>query len=153
MDIDLVGEQQAPTITEDHLLQTLSLYTRQAGSTFTSQNQRLLLQAVLEGGYDAVIGILPTGSGKSIAIFGPVLAESSGTSVVITCYAALRRQLAEQARFLGISHLVWSDRNLDGSPNRAFVRLVIMIADDMVSDEAKRQAGFIQHTSAMLILV
>lgn len=141
--VEPVREQPVSVISEDVLLRTLLLYTGKPGSTFTSQNQQLLLKAVLEGGYDAVIGILPTGSGKSIAIFGPVLAESSGISVVITCYAALRRQLAEQARSFGIDHLVWSDRNLENSPHCASVRLVIMITDDMSTDEAQRQARFI----------
>src|SRR5882757_8966752 len=95
---------------EDRLLQILQLYTRRPGSTFTSNNQRLLLHSILTGKRQSIIAVLPTGSGKSIAIFGPILAETEGVSVVITCYAALRRQLAEQARSFGIKHLVWSDR-------------------------------------------
>ena len=124
-------------VSDDDLLQVLSLYTKQSGSTFTSPNQQRLLRAALEGLHDGVIAILPTGSGKSVAIFGPVLAESSGISVVITCYTALRCQLAEQARSFGIKHLVWSDRNRDGAPDRTTVRLVIMITDDMDTQEAQ----------------
>lgn len=90
------------------------------------------------GKHESVIAVLPTGAGKSVAIFAPLLVESTGISVVITCYTALRRQLAEQARSFGIRHLVWSDRELPGSPNRTSVRLVIMITDDVVNSEAQQ---------------
>lgn len=122
------------------MLHTLSLYTKQSGSTFTSDNQRVLLQAALNGNHDNVIAVLPTGAGKSVAIFGPVLAESYGISIVITCYAALRRQLAQQAKSFGIKHLVWSDRHLVDSPDPSSVRLVIMITDDIFKEEAKAYA-------------
>jgi superfamily II DNA helicase RecQ len=122
---------------DDRLLQVLSLYTKRSGSVFTSDNQRRLLLEVLTGEHESIIAVLPTGAGKSIAIFGPVLAENDGITIVITCYTALRRQLAEQARSFGIKHLVWSDRNLPNSPNRTSVNLVIMITDDIFSDDAK----------------
>jgi len=122
---------------DDKLLQTLSLYTKRPGSTFTCKNQKLLLRATLTGEHDSVIAVLPTGSGKSVAIFAPPLAESTGISIIITPYTALRRQLAEQARSFGIKHLVWADRNLPESPDRASVRLVIMITDDIFGDEAQ----------------
>ena len=125
------------TSDEDTLLQILSLYTRRPESTFTSDNQRLLLRASLVGDHNSVIAVLPTGSGKSIAIFGPLLVESSGISLVITCYTALRRQLAEQARSFGIKYLVWSERNLPGSPDRTSVQLVIMITDDVSTEDGR----------------
>lgn len=122
---------------DDELLKVLSLYTKRPGSTFTSENQRLLLLAALNCKYESVIAVLPTGSGKSIAIFGPSLAEKAGITVVITCYTALRRQLAEQASSFGIKHLVWSNRNQPGSPDPTSVRLVIMITDDVFTDDAQ----------------
>jgi len=132
------------------LFRILSLYTNRPGSTFTSDNQRLLLHAALECNYDSVIAVLPTGSGKSIAIFGPLLVENKGISIVITCYTALRRQLAEQARSFGIKHLVWSDRNLPESPDRASVQLVIMITDDIFTDDARLWVHFIRCLRPML---
>lgn len=122
---------------DDRLLEVLSLYTKRPGSVFTSNNQRRLLLEVLTGKYESIIAVLPTGAGKSIAIFGPVLTESAGITVVITCYTALRRQLAEQARSFGIKHLVWSDRKLSNSPDRTSVKLVIMITDDIFAADAR----------------
>lgn len=122
---------------DDVLLHILSLYTKRPGSTFTCENQRLLLDAALTCKHESTIAVLPTGSGKSIAIFGPIFAEREGISVVITCYTALRRQLAEQARSFGIKHLVWKDRHSSGSPNPTSVRLVIMITDDVVGRDAR----------------
>jgi superfamily II DNA helicase RecQ len=122
---------------DDTLHRVLSLYTGRPKSTFTSDNQRLLLQAALTGKPDNVVAVLPTGSGKSIAIFGPLLIEKEGVSIVITCYTALRCQLAEQARSFGIKYLVWGDRNLPNSPDRTSVQLVIMITDDVSTDEGK----------------
>ena len=122
---------------EEALLHVLSLYTKRPGCTFTSEKQRLLLREVLQPEHDNAIAILPTGSGKSVAIFGPPLIEKSGISVVITPYTALRLQLAEQARSFGIKHLVWSDRNSPGSPNPTSVRLIIMIIDDVFKADAR----------------
>lgn len=115
----------------------LSLYTKHPHPTFTSDNQQNLLRASLLGNYESVIAVLPTGSGKSIAIFGPLLVESAGISLVITCYTALRRQLAEQARSFGIKYLVWSDRKLPESPDPTSARLVIMITDDVSTQDAR----------------
>lgn len=87
-----------------------------------------------------MLAVLPTGSGKSIAIFGPILAGSDArdsVSVVITCYTALRLQLAEQARAFGIKFLLWNQRGVDGSPSCASVQLVIMITDDFRGGEAQ----------------
>jgi hypothetical protein len=131
------------TVDDQTLLHALSLYTKRAGSTFTSDNQRLLLEAALTGEHDSVLAVLPTGSGKSIAIFGPPLVETTGISVVITCYAALRFQLAEQARSFGIKHLVWSNRGLPGSPDCLSVRLVIMMAEDLPEEDARVWVHFI----------
>jgi len=122
---------------DDRLLQILSLYTKRHGSTFSSENQRRLLLEILTGEQESIIAVLPTGAGKSIAIFGPVLAESAGVTVVITPYTALRRQLSEQARSFGIRHLVWSERYSPGSLDRTAVSLVIMITDDIFTDDAK----------------
>ena len=121
---------------DQRLLQILSRYTGRPNPSFTSQNQRDLLCGVLEAEYDSIIAVLPTGSGKSIAIFGPILGESSGVSIVITPFVALRRQLADQAAALGITHLVWSNetsRNVDPLS----VRLVIMITDNVSCTEAQ----------------
>lgn len=125
------------TSDEATLLRALSLYTGCPEPTFTSHNQRLLLDAVLKGEPDSVIAVLPTGSGKSIAIFGPLLVERGGISIAITPYTALRRQLAEQARSFGIKHLVWGDRNDKGSPCPTSVQLVIMITDDVFGSDAQ----------------
>ena len=99
------------------LLRVLSLYTGRPGSTFTSDKQRLLLQGILENRAENILAVLPTGSGKSLAIFGPLLAGENGISVVVTCYTALRRQLAEQAHAFGIKFLLWNERTLDGRPS------------------------------------
>ena len=129
----------APSVPSDNdvLLQTLSLYTRRLNPTFTSENQRLLLEEVLKARHENILAVLPTGAGKSIAIFGPLLVQSTGLSVVITPYTALRYQLTEQAKAFDIKHLVWSQRNTSGSPYPLSVRLVIMIADDLFTEEAK----------------
>ena len=119
------------------LLSILSLYTGRHGSSFTSDNQKRLLCAALDLKQAIVLAILPTGSGKSIAIFGPVLAETDGVSVVITPYCALRRQLADQATALGIHHLLWNRRNDPESPDRQSVRLVIMVSDEFASEESQ----------------
>ena len=120
------------------LFSVLSRYTRRNDCSFTCDNQKKLLRAVLDPQHDYIIAVLPTGSGKSIAIFAPPLAETRGVSVVITSHCALRSQLAHQAKDLGIPHLVWNTRNQQGSPRPCDVRLVIMISDEFVSDEAKR---------------
>lgn len=122
---------------DDELNKVLALYTKRPESTFTSEKQRLLLLEALTCQYESVIAVLPTGSGKSIAIFGPPLAEKTGITVVVTCYTALRRQLAEQARSFGIKHLVWSNRSLPESHDPKSVRLVIMITDDLFTNDAK----------------
>jgi len=71
-----------------------------------------------------------------MAIFAPVLVETSGITVVITSHCALRRQLADQATGFCINHLVWSKRNDPGSPDRQNVRLVVMISDEFGGPEA-----------------
>lgn len=81
--------------------------------------------------------MLPTGSGKSIAIFAPVLAETTGISVVITPHCALRQQLADQATTFGIRHLVWNRRSQSDSPDPNRVRLIIMISDEFATAEAQ----------------
>lgn len=120
---------------DDDTLMALSLYTRRRSPTFTSDNQRSLLGAVLNGRPECVIAVLPTGSGKSIAIFGPILVESSGITIVITPYTALRSQLAEQAHSFGIKFLNWCNRH--ENPNLTSMRLVIMITDDFFSNDAQ----------------
>lgn len=122
---------------EGELLRVLSLYTGRPGSTFTSNKQRLLLQGILENRAENILAVLPTGSGKSLAIFGPLLAGENGISVVVTCYTALCRQLAEQAHAFGIKFLLWNERTLDGRPSCTTVQLVIMITDDVYQPEAK----------------
>jgi hypothetical protein len=73
---------------------------------------------------------------------------------VVTCYTALRRQLAQQAASYGIKHLVWSDRNSPGSPDPASVRLVIMITDDLSTSDALQLVSstpfFVQQTLTWL---
>jgi len=123
---------------DDELLSILSLYTRRPNPSFTSDNQKRLLCAVLKPKHDNVIAVLPTGSGKSIAIFAPTLVEKEGISVVITPHSALRRQLAAQATQLGIPHLVWNARNQPDSPDRQRVRLVIMISDEFATTESRK---------------
>jgi len=141
---EITGLTRIPSVatSDDLLFQTLSLYTRHPHAVFNSENQRLLLEEVLKARHENILAILPTGAGKSIAIFGPLLARSSGLSVVVTPYSALRRQLAEQAKAFGISHLVWNQRNTNGSPDPLAVRLVIMITDDLFTEEAKRWVCF-----------
>ena len=123
---------------DDELLSALSLYTRHPNPSFTSDNQKRLLAAVLKPKHDNVIAVLPTGSGKSIAIFAPPLVEKEGISVVITPHSALRRQLAAQATQLGIPHLVWNVRNQPDSPDPQRVRLVIMLSDEFATSESKQ---------------
>ena len=122
---------------DKNLLRILSLYTKKPGSTFTSEKQRDLLQAILKNEVESILAVLPTGSGKSLAIFGPLLAGSPGVSVVITCYTALRCQLADQARDFGIKYLLWNERKLEGSPDCTSVQLVIMITDDVFHADAR----------------
>ena len=132
---DFVFQPTGPDDAE--LLSILSRYTRRDGCSFTSDNQKELLRAILNPQHDFIIAVLPTGSGKSVAIFAPPLSENSGVSVVITSHCALRRQLANQAKELGIRHLVWNTRNQPGSPRPCDVRLVIMISDEFASEEAR----------------
>lgn len=122
---------------DEELLSVLSRYTGKPDPSFTSENQKNLLRAVLKPKYANVIAILPTGSGKSIAIFAPILAEETGVSVVITPHCALRQQLADQAKAFGICHLVWNQRNESNAPDQHRVRLVIMISDDFATEEAQ----------------
>ncbi|KAF9777220.1 hypothetical protein BJ322DRAFT_1025880, partial [Thelephora terrestris] len=131
---------------EGELLRVLSLYTGRPGSTFTSDKQRLLLQGILENRAENILAVLPTGSGKSLAIFGPLLAGENGISVVVTCYTALRRQLAEQAHAFGIKFLLWNERTLDGRPSCTTVQLVIMITDDVYQPEAKENKQVVRVT-------
>lgn len=133
---DLTFQSPGPDDAELHSI--LSRYTGRDDSSFTCDNQKNLLRAVLNPEHDYIIAVLPTGSGKSIAIFAPPLAENRGISVVITSHCALRSQLARQAKDLSIPHLVWNARNQPDSPRPSEVRLVIMITDEFVSDEAKR---------------
>lgn len=125
------------TSEDEDLLRVLSLYTRRPGSTFTSENQKHLLSAILQNKYESVLAVMPTGSGKSIAIFGPILAGTRGVSIVITCYTALRRQLAEQAHAFGIKYLLWNKRNVDDSKDCTSVQLVIMITDDLFHEQTR----------------
>jgi len=131
-------ENPQSTLSDAELHSILSLYTGRLGSSFTSENQKSLLRAVLDPKQENIIAILPTGSGKSIAIFAPVLVETSGITVVITSHCALRRQLADQAASFSINHLVWNRRNHASSPDRQSVRLVIMLSDELVSPEAQQ---------------
>lgn len=142
LDLEQPVPRSTPGPEDETLLCILSAYTRQPHPTFTCENQQRLLRHILRGKHSNILAVLPTGAGKSIAIFGPPLVESTGVSIVITPYTALRRQLAQQAKSFGIRFLVWNERNAIGSPSPVSVQLVIMITDDLFGEEAQRSVHF-----------
>lgn len=69
-------------------------------------NQKLILEAILRG-TSPILGVLPTGGGKSLLYLLPATYGFSGTTIVITPLVALEHSLALEARRLHITSYIW----------------------------------------------
>lgn len=78
-------------------------------SSFTCPEQAAIVQLMREGQYD-VLGILPTGAGKSLAyiLTAGLLDSPGGLTVVVVPYISLSNDLFERTKRLHIPCCVWS---------------------------------------------
>jgi Helicase conserved C-terminal domain len=115
-----------------------ALYPQHSSHQFRSPQQAELLEAVLQGEHH-VFGILATGGGKSIAIYGPPLIESSGISVCIVPFVSLEEEQLRTAEAFNIPVSAWPNRKMDVHT----IRLVIVPAHRAGTSE------FLQWLEAM----
>jgi hypothetical protein len=100
-----------------------ALYPQRSSHQFLSPQQAELLEAVLQGQFH-VFGILATGGGKSVAIYGPPKIESSGLSVCIVPFISLEEEQLRNADGFNIPVSAWPNRKME--PH--ITRLVIIPA-------------------------
>lgn len=84
------------------------------GTSFKSTEQAQLLQLVLDRQFN-VIGILPTGGGKSILYQAPALFEESGITVCIFPFRALTQDQILEATKFGIAVATWPEKQTSGN--------------------------------------
>ncbi|KAI2479924.1 telomere-linked helicase 1 [Pyrenophora tritici-repentis] len=75
----------------------------------------------ITAGESPVVAVMPTGAGKSLLFMLPAWAEQGGTTVVVVPLIALRGDMAQRCKKLGISCVEWQSRRL---PDAAAVVLV-----------------------------
>ncbi|KAF4568675.1 hypothetical protein EYR36_010688 [Pleurotus pulmonarius] len=100
------------------------------GSTeprFTSPQQAELFELVMQNTRH-VLGILPTGGGKSLMFYGPPLIETEGITIVISPFAALAYQQYQEAKRYGIDVVQWPSSHIDCST----VRLLVVHAEQLL---------------------
>ena len=114
---------------EDKLLSALRSYRRDPAAQFKSVYQRKLLESVTARNY--TIGILPTGSGKSIAYELPPTYQGQVTIVAIP-YKAIISQALQTAKSRGVAAEVW---RVNDTRNVENLRLVIVPYDSLLTEE------------------
>lgn len=95
---------------------------------FSSRHQAELLELSVSSFH--VFGILPTGAGKSVAIFGPALIHPTRLVVVVTPFIALTDDLDRKLSGMNISGGKWCDK-----PNPHTARIILVSAHEAGSDE------------------
>ncbi|KAA8617344.1 RecQ Superfamily II DNA helicase [Pyrenophora tritici-repentis] len=75
----------------------------------------------ITAGESPVVAVMPTGAGKSLLFMLPAWAEQGGTTVVVVPLIALRGDMAQRCKKLGISCVEWQSRR---PPDAAAVVLV-----------------------------
>ncbi|KAF4590588.1 hypothetical protein EYR38_009890 [Pleurotus pulmonarius] len=97
---------------------------------FTSPQQGEIFELVMQNTRH-VLGILPTGGGKSLMFYGPPLVESEGITVVISPFASLAHQQHNEAKSHGIDVAHWPSPDIDCSK----VRLLVAHAEHLNSGQ------------------
>ncbi|KDQ22054.1 hypothetical protein PLEOSDRAFT_1079608 [Pleurotus ostreatus PC15] len=97
---------------------------------FTSPQQGEIFELVMQNTRH-VLGILPTGGGKSLMFYGPPLVESEGITVVISPFASLAHQQYNEAKSHGIDVAHWPSPDIDCSN----VRLLVAHAEHLNSGQ------------------
>ena len=110
-----------------------------SSAMFKSQTQMDVVAAVHECRSDLLV-IMPTGSGKTLCVLLPVVLEGEGRSTIfIVPLVALREELLERAKRMGLSVGTWENReekgycqvyifsveHVDSKKFREFVRILI----------------------------
>jgi hypothetical protein len=90
-----------PAILVDALIKRLY---QDESADFKSKEQRVLLEAV-NSKSTHVLGILPTGAGKSISFFAPCMGSSAKMSVVVCPLRGLLSDIEMRASHFGISYM------------------------------------------------
>ncbi|KAJ8694439.1 hypothetical protein PTI98_009363 [Pleurotus ostreatus] len=94
---------------------------------FTSPQQGELFELVMQNTRH-VLGILPTGGGKSLMFYAPPLLETEGITIVISPFAALAHQQFQEAKRYGIDVVQWPSSQIDCST----VRLLVVHAEQLL---------------------
>ncbi|KAF4571763.1 hypothetical protein EYR40_008286 [Pleurotus pulmonarius] len=94
---------------------------------FTSPQQAELFELVMQNTRH-ILGILPTGGGKSLMFYGPPLMETEGITIVVSPFVALANQQYREAKRYGIDVVQWPSSNIDCST----VRLLVVNAEHLV---------------------
>jgi superfamily II DNA helicase RecQ len=82
--------------------------------------QKAAIEAIAAG-ESPVVAVMPTGAGKSLLFMLPAFAEQGGTTIVVVPLIALRGNMKQRGKKLGISCVEWESRR---SPDAAAVVLV-----------------------------
>ncbi|KAF9487623.1 P-loop containing nucleoside triphosphate hydrolase protein [Pleurotus eryngii] len=99
----------------------LDVVKRLYGSdSFQSPQQAAMFEYILQNTY-TVVGILPTGGGKSLMFYGPSLVEKDGVTIVISPFVALADEQFETAQQLGIPVSRWPSSAADLSSTRLLI--------------------------------
>ncbi|KAF4567079.1 hypothetical protein EYR36_010695 [Pleurotus pulmonarius] len=94
---------------------------------FSSPQQGEIFELVMQNTRH-VLGILPTGGGKSLMFYGPPLLEADGITIVVSPFVALANQQYAEAKRYGINVVQWPSSNIDCST----VRLLVVNAEHLV---------------------
>jgi superfamily II DNA helicase RecQ len=75
----------------------------------------------ITAGESPIIAVMPIGAGKSLLFMLPAWAEQGGTTIVVMPLIALRGDMKQQCKKLGISCTKWESRH---PPDAAAIVLV-----------------------------
>ena len=117
------------TATAD-VLSSLRLCYKNTTMEFKSDEQRQLIDVVLERTHDAV-AIIPTGGGKSAAFEVPAAIETEFQTVVIVPFVSIAKDILQRVTKLGIPAMQWNAKLEWPSVRKA--RLIIVVYESAVA--------------------
>jgi hypothetical protein len=99
----------SPVIVQPATLSAIRRLFKKPDAHFKSVSQGRILELIRQGDKH-VLGVLPTGGGKSAAFFGPAFLESNGITVVIVPFNALLQDLIAEGKKMGVKVATWPDK-------------------------------------------
>ncbi|KID81227.1 recQ family helicase [Metarhizium guizhouense ARSEF 977] len=141
--VDRAARRTAQDVEEDMVNGLRRLYG--PASTWKSVVQRECMQAILRmEGEKSMIGVLPTGAGKSVLFMVPSIMDYGGTNIVVVPFVALMDNIVERARMAGIDCVKFKTAvNRDQERLPRIARLVVVISDVVTTE------GFMSYVDSI----